>query len=231
MSRATILLVEDDANILRANRGALDMEGYRVVTAQTLAQAKECVEKREPDLIVLDIMLPDGNGLEYCRELRGNSGVRILFLSAKNEPADLIAGLQAGGDDYISKPYLMAELMARIEALLRRGRLVEMAEPPLRLGPLEMNFVSRRARLDGRDLLLSTKEFTLLELLVRARCRYLSATELYEKVWGMDAVGDIRTVKVHISSIRRKLGGSFAIEVGRKEGYRLVEQPPEKPEG
>jgi len=222
-NRATILLVEDDPDIMLANREALEMEGYRVLTADTLSAGREAMENENPDLIVLDITLPDGNGLEYCREIRGISGVRILFLSALNTREDSVAGIRAGGDDYLPKPYLIDELLARVEALMRRGKLIEMEEPPLRLGALTIDFTPRRALLCGEDLLLKPKEFALLEILARNRDRYTTAKELYEKAWGMDAAGDVRTVKVRVSSLRQKLGGGFDVESSRGEGYRLIE--------
>jgi len=227
VSKATILLVEDDLSILRVNRMALEMEGYRVLEAETLAAGREAVESENPDLIVLDITLPDGSGLEYCRELRGKSGVRILFLSALSAKEDSIAGLQAGGDDYIPKPYLVDELLAHVEALMRRGRLTGMEDAPLRVGALEINFTSRRVLLHGADLLLKPKEFALLEILARSRDRYFTAEELYEKVWGMDAEGDVRTVHAHIYSLRQKLGedSQIVIELKRGSGYQMKIAP------
>lgn len=124
MKKATLLIVEDDLNILRANTAALELEGYRVLAAETLESARSAAKACPPDLILLDILLPDGNGLDFCGELRGESGVRILFLSALGEKADVLAGLRAGGDDYIAKPYDMDELILRVEALLRRGRMI-----------------------------------------------------------------------------------------------------------
>lgn len=224
MKRAKILIVEDDYDIRNANRAALEMEGYIVMEAETLERGRAIVEEMRPDLIILDILLPDGNGLNYCGELRGKSGVRILFLSALSTKADALAGLRAGGDDYISKPYDMEELLARVEALLRRGKLIGLEEPPLNLEGLELDFISRRALLNGRDILLKPKEFALLEILVRNRDRTVAVDELYEKVWGMDAAGDVRTVKEHISRIRGKLGedSGFSIISERGKGYCLV---------
>lgn len=223
MHRATILIIEDDADIMRANRMALELEGYRVLEAGTLAKGREVVEAEEPDLILLDIMLPDGNGLEYCQQLRGG-GIRILFLSALNSKEDTLTGLRAGGDDYITKPYLIDEMLARVEVLLRRGKLTGGEEPPLCLGDLEISFTSRRAFINGADLLLEPKEFALLEILAKNRGHYVAAEEMYGKVWGMDAVNDVRTVKVRISSLRQKLGAGFDIEALRGAGYRLVKK-------
>lgn len=223
MKKATILIVEDDYDILSANSAALKLEGYDVLAADTLAQSRSIAEELSPDLIILDILLPDGNGLNYCEELRGKSGVRILFLSALNTRDDVLAGLRAGGDDYISKPYDMDELLLRIAVLLRRGRLIGQEEPPLRLGELELDFTSHRALLRSRDILLKPKEFALLATLAREPGRTISAAELYKKVWGMDMAGDVRTVKEHISRVRSKLGkeSGFSLVSERGKGYRL----------
>jgi DNA-binding response OmpR family regulator len=228
MKKATILIVEDDRDILSANRAALELEGYDVLTADTLSRGRSVAEELSPDLIILDILLPDGNGLSYCEELRGKSDIRILFLSALKTREDVLAGLRAGGDDYISKPYDMDELLLRVEALLRRGRLVGQGEPPLGLGGLEMDFVSHRALLCGRDILLKPKEFALLAVLAREPGKTLSAAELYKKVWSMDMAGDARTVKEHISRIRSKLGKEcgFLIVSERGKGYRLQSSNP-----
>lgn len=231
MRKAAILIVEDDRDILNANCAALELEGYDVLTADTLAKGRAIAEERSPDLIILDILLPDGNGLCYCEELRGVSGVRILFLSALNTMEDVLAGLRAGGDDYISKPYDIDELLLRVEALLRRGKLVGREEPTLRLGRLECDFISCRALLCGRDLLLKPKEFALLATLVRESGRTFSAAELYKMVWGMDMAGDARTVKEHISRIRSKLGkeGGLSIISERGKGYCLQSCEPVLP--
>lgn len=227
MKRATILMVEDDHHIRNANRAALELAGYCVLEADTLAKGRAMAETCVPDLIILDILLPDGNGLRYCTELRGKSGVRILFLSALGTKGDILAGLRAGGDDYIAKPYDMDELLVRVETLLRRGKLIGVAEPPLRLNGLEMDFISRRAYLNNGDLLLETKEFAVLEALVKHRGGWLSAQELYAMVWGMEPCQDVRTVRVRVSGLRHKLrehGGEMDIESKRDRGYRLVER-------
>jgi DNA-binding response OmpR family regulator len=223
MKKATILIVEDDHDILSANRAALELEGYDVLIADTLSKGLSVAEELSPDLIILDILLPDGNSLNYCEEFRGISGVRILFLSALNTKEDVLAGLRAGGDDYISKPYNMDELLLRVEALLRRGKLIGQEESLLRLGDLELDFLSHRALLRGMDILLKPKEFALLAALAREPGKTLPAAKLYKKVWGMDMAGDVRTVKEHISRIRSKLGkeSEFSVLSERGKGYRL----------
>ena len=223
MYKPHILIVEDDADIMRANRTALELEGHRVSAADTLAESRALAANSTPDLIILDVLLPDGNGLDYCEELRGASGVRILFLSALNTRENVLAGLRAGGDDYISKPYDMDELLLRVEALLRRGRLIRGADTPLRLQELEMDLTSRRATLGGKDILLKPKEFSLLFLLARQPDCTISAKELYERAWGLQTADDVCSVKEHISRIRAKLCGSgLSIVSQRGQGYRLV---------
>ncbi len=223
MRKATILIIEDDLDILSANRAALELEGYHVFAADMLSKGRSAAEELSPDLIILDIMLPDGNGLSYCEELRGKSGVRVLLLSALNAKEDVLAGLRAGGDDYISKPYDMDELLLRVEALLRRGKPIGHEELALSLGGLELDFISQRALLHGQDILLKPKEFALLAAIVREPGRTFPAAELYRMVWGMDMAGDARTVKEHISRIRSKLGNAcgFDIVTERGRGYRL----------
>ena len=223
MRKAAILIVEDDDNILNANRVALELQGYRVLAAKTLSEARTVVESVSIDLVLLDILLPDGNGLAYCEELRGENGVRILFLSALRTKTDMLAGLRAGGDDYIAKPYDMDELILRVEALFRRGKMIGMEEPPQVLGRLTLNHTSRRALLDGCDLLLKPKEFMLLAILAGSPGKVISTAELYEKIWGMNMADNPQTVKEHISRIRNKLGDNsgFSIISVRGRGYRL----------
>lgn len=223
-SKATILMIEDNPDILRANAAELRMENYRVLEADTLEAGRVLAQREQPDLLLLDILLPDGSGLDYCREIFGQNAPRILFLSAMNAPEDVIAGLRAGGDDYMTKPYLMQELLARVEALLRRTQIGQPVPESLRVGSLELNGTAGRAYLAGQDLLLTHMEYTLLEYLARNMDRYLSAEELYQKLWDMEAVSDVRTVWEHISRLRKKLvaGTAADIESVRGKGYRLL---------
>ncbi len=224
MSNATILMIEDNPDIRRANAAELRMEHYRVLEADTLEKGRALARRESPDLILLDILLPDGSGLDYCREIFGQNASRILFLSALHTPEDVIAGLRAGGDDYMTKPYLMQELLARVEAILRRPKMIQAEPQPLRIGPLELNGTAKRAYLDGADLLLTRMEYTLLEYLTQNMDRHVPAEELYQKLWDMEAVSDIRTVWEHISRLRRKLAADTAVEIEsvRGQGYRLL---------
>lgn len=221
MSKSLILLIEDDPDIASANKIMLELEGYSVIEARTLKKGKELVESASPDLVVMDIMLPDGNSLEYCRELRGKSGVRILFLSALGTKEDIVKGLRAGGDDYLAKPYIMDELILRIQSLMRRGN---MNQSDTNKGRLTFNSLSNQAFCDGEDLVLKPKEYAVLELLDQNRDFYLSAEEIYSAVWNAEGGDDLGTVHNHIYSLRKKLSGKgFIIELKRGRGYRLKE--------
>lgn len=221
MSKNLILLIEDDPDIASANRIMLELEGYSVIEARTLKKGKELVESASPDLVVMDIMLPDGNSLDYCRELRGKSGVRILFLSALGTKEDIVEGLRAGGDDYLAKPYIMDELILRIQALMRRGNMEQEEMNPK---GLTFNSLSNQAFYDGKDLMLKPKEYAVLELLNKNRDYYLSAEEIYSAVWNIDGGDDLSTVHNHIYSLRKKLAGTgYSIELKRGRGYQLKE--------
>lgn len=223
MNNPMILMIEDNPAILRTNRMALELAHYRVLEADTLEAGRALAQGESPDLILLDILLPDGNGLEYCREVFGQSAPRILFLTAMNTPEDMIAGLRAGGDDYMTKPYLIGELLARVEAILRRPPMGRTGPVPLRVGALELNATAGRAYLDGADLLLTHMEYILLEYLAQNMGRYTAAEELYQKLWDMETAGDVRTVWDHVSRLRRKLSADKAVtlESVRGKGYRL----------
>lgn len=221
MSKNLILLIEDDPDIASANRIMLELEGYSVIEARTLKKGKELVENASPDLVVMDIMLPDGNSLDYCRELRGKSGVRILFLSALGTKEDIVEGLRAGGDDYLAKPYIMDELILRIQSLMRRGN---MEQDEMNSKGLTFNSLSNQAFYDGKDLMLKPKEYAVLELLNKNRDYYLSAEEIYSAVWNIDGGDDLSTVHNHIYSLRKKLTGTgYSIELKRGRGYQLKE--------
>lgn len=222
MLNPLILVVEDDKNINRATRAMLELEGYRVYTADTLAEGRSLTETLNPDLIILDILLPDGNGLEYCRSLRSrNNGGRILFLSALNTHEDIINGLRAGGDDYLAKPYLTEELLLRIQALLRRGRLGH--DELDSTGPFTWNRLSKQVSAGGSDLLLTPKEYAILELLCREPGEYIPAEEIYRNIWNSEPLNSLSPVHNHIYSLRKKLGTDKAeIKYVRNRGYCIT---------
>lgn len=220
-----ILLVEDAPDILAYNMRRLQAEGYRVSAAPDLTRARRILAETPPDLVVLDVLLPDGSGLDFCADLRACSIAPVLFLTCLGESEQIVRGLRAGGDDYIVKPYRFAELLSRIEAQLRRTHLLARAALTGSEGPLTLDAQAQRACLQGRDLGLKPKEYQLLALLLQGRNRYATPEALYADVWGMAAGGDVRTVRVHLSSLRKKLGeasgGRATIDCSRTRGYRL----------
>lgn len=219
-----ILLVEDEPEFLTFNTRHLEAEGYRVTAATTLLEARQAVRADPPDLVVLDILLPDGSGLDFCRDLRADTGVPVIFLTTLGEQEQIVAGLRSGGDDYLTKPYHIEELVARIEAQLRRAALLQTAGDAPEIKGLTLDLIRQRARWEGRDMNLRPKEFQLLALLVQSRNRWRSADELYTAVWGMAAC-DTRTVAMHLSALRLKLqaetGNALDVEHVRRRGYRL----------
>lgn len=222
MESPLVLIIEDDRNISIATSSILKLKGYRVYSAPTLAEGKVLAGRCSPDLILLDILLPDGNGLDYCRELRGaDSGVRILFLSALNTKDDVIKGLRAGGDDYLAKPYLTEELLLRIDALLRRGRITP--DEKTDRGPFSWNRSARQVFVGGRDLLLTPREYALLDYLCLKPGHFYRTEELYQGVWNAEPLSDLAPVHNHIYSLRRKLEGSgAAIKFSRSRGYMIT---------
>lgn len=216
----TILLVEDNPDILKINGMALTMRGYRVLEAGTIMQGRKLLEQENPSLIILDILLPDGNGLSFCDEIREKSDLPILFLSALGENGDIVNGLLRGGDDYLPKPYDLEVLLARVETLLRRaGRQVVTT---IARGTLTLNTVSQFALVNGRDILLTPKEFAILLHLVRNEGREVQAEQLYQAAWRQPMAKDDRAVKTAISRLRKKIQpANFQIVFVRGTGYRF----------
>lgn len=213
----TILLVEDNLQIIKLNREVLTMRGHRVLVAQTLWQGRELVKKSAPDLIVLDVMLPDGNGLDFCEELRGGSGVPILFLSAMKKDEEVMAGLKAGGDDYLPKPYKIEMLTSRVDALLRRAQRVPKT---IKKGSLELKVLSGEVYIKNESLALSQKEFLLLSLFMQNENIYLSPEYLYEQVWGQKMLANDTSVKNALYRLRKKLEESgYTLTTERGKGY------------
>ena len=214
-----ILLVEDNEKIMYGNKQMLEWEGYEAAAALTLAEARSCIEGRRPDVIVLDIMLPDGSGLDFIREMREgkNPGIPVLLLTGLTTKEDVVRGLKAGGDDYLTKPYDFSELTARIEALLRRvGRVPE----TIVKGRLSLDIAASTATLDGIDLLLTKKDFALLLIFVQNEGRIISREYLYEKIWKAPMADDSQAIKTAINRLRPKIAGSgWRITSSRGEGY------------
>jgi len=205
---AKVLVVEDDRNLLDTLKYDLRREGYKVIAASDGAEAIDIARRERPDLVILDIMLPKLSGFEVCRILRKEMTVPIVMLTAKTDEVDKIVGLEIGADDYITKPFSMRELLARLGAMLRRA---EMAVGPayaakvLMVGDLEIDVARHRASLGGTTLELTPKEFDLLAFLARNKGFVFGREQLLEKVWGYEFAGDTRTVDVHIRWLRQKI--------------------------
>jgi len=224
-----VLVVEDDQTLLEALKYNLTKESYEVVTATDGAQALEVARSQKPDLIVLDVMLPKISGYEVCRILRKDMSVPILMLTAKVEEVDKIVGLEIGADDYMTKPFSMRELLARIRALLRRASLVESSraagDSALKINDLEIDIARRQAKLGESVLELTQKEFDLLDFLARNKGLVFTREQLLDKVWGYDYAGGTRTVDVHIRWLREKIeanpGEPRRLVTVRGVGYKL----------
>jgi two-component system OmpR family response regulator len=204
-----ILIVEDDRNLLDTLKYNLRREGYDVVSAVDGVEALDVGRREKPDLIILDLMLPKMSGFEVCRILRKEMIVPILMLTAKADETDKIVGLEIGADDYMTKPFSLRELLARVRAMLRRAKMAEekpeAEEPVLKVGDIEVDVARHRASKAGTALELTPKEFELLTFLARNKGLVFSRDQLLEKVWGYDFAGDTRTVDVHIRWIRQKI--------------------------
>jgi len=211
MSEQKVLLVEDDQTLLDVLKYNLVKEGYSVITATDGEQALNLARSEKPELIILDIMLPKLDGLEVCRILRREMNMPILILTAKSEEVDKVVGLEIGADDYMTKPFSMRELLARVRAMLRRAGMVAQTTtsisptPILKLGKLEVDLDRHEVLHNGLSVELTPKEFDLLTYLMRNRGRVFSRDHLLEHVWGYDFAGGTRTVDVHIRWLRQKL--------------------------
>ncbi len=229
MTDSKLLVVEDDPNLLETLRYNLRKESYDVVTASDGEQALAAARREKPDLIVLDIMLPKISGFEVCRILRKEMTAPILMLTARADETDKIVGLEIGADDYMTKPFSMRELTARVRAMLRRQQMAAApaaaATAPLQIGELTLDIAQHRATLAGTALELSPKEFDLLAFLTRHRGLVFRREQLLEKVWGYDYAGDTRTVDVHVRWLRQKIeadpGHPVHLVTVRGTGYKL----------
>jgi two-component system response regulator MprA len=221
---ANILVVDDDPKITQLLRRVLTLEGYSVDTASSGAAALETTRSHEPDLVILDVLMPGIDGLEVCRRLRATGDTPILLLTAKDEVADRVQGLDSGADDYVVKPFALAELLARVRALLRRhepggGEL-------LRYADVSVDTAARTARRGQREMSLSTTEFDLLEYFLRHPRRVLSRDAILDAVWGAEFIRPTNVVDVYIGYLRAKLeagGQARLLQTVRGAGYVLRE--------
>ena len=229
MSR--ILIIEDNADLAFGLRSNLELEDHDVSIAATGVAGLEKARAQEPDLLILDVMLPEMDGYEVLRRFReSNTSTPVLMLTARGEEMDKVRGLRSGADDYVTKPFGLMELLARIEALLRRSQEpLESGTPadatPIRVRDIEINLVTRSVHRDGRRIELAPKEFDLLVELICHDGAIVSRTDLMRAVWGHSAAVVSRTVDTHIAELRRKLGdtadASPLIVTVRKAGYRI----------
>lgn len=218
---AQILLIEDNSHIMKMNADELIDRGYEVMCADCLSQAKNLLQFHQPDLIILDILLPDGNGIQFCRELRKSISIPVIFLSALAEDKDIVEGLQAGGEDYLTKPYNLDVLAARVEVQLRHS---SMRSSVVMLGPIKMDTIAMICWLDGKDLLLTKKEFAVLLLLVKQRNKMIASESIYHAVWGQEMKDDSQALRTVISRLNRKLPAEqsqISISYVRNQGYIL----------
>lgn len=223
---ATVLLVEDDVTLAETIKYNLEREGYTVLYAGDGMLALEIARREQPDILVLDIMLPRLDGFSVCRMLRKESAVPVIMLTARQDEYDRIAGLEMGADDYLPKPFSMGELHARIRAILRRTDRTQGGDRDvMQLGAIKLDAGSRRIWRNNNEVQLSQKEFDLLACLMRNRGLALSRDVLLERVWGMDYVGDGRTVDVHVRWLREKIESDPStpeyLQTVRGIGYRF----------
>jgi DNA-binding response OmpR family regulator len=224
-----ILVVEDDESIGRALVGALESQDYSVEWVATGRAALDAMTDTPPEFVLLDLGLPDIDGIEVCRQLRhANEAVPIVMLTARHEEIDIVLGLDAGADDYITKPFRLAELLARVRAHLRRPSAGDQAAGTVHVGDVEVDREARRARLDGEELDLRAKEFDLLAFLVSQAGSAVTRERIMSEVWDEHWFGSTKTLDMHVSALRRKLGESVGdddtpsrITTLRGVGYRF----------
>jgi two-component system, OmpR family, response regulator len=220
VERGTILVVDDEPNIADLVNLYLSREGYRVLLAATGEAGLAAVRDHRPRLVVLDVGLPDIDGLEVCKRLRQTSQIPVIFLTARDGEVDRVLGLELGGDDYLTKPFSPAELVARVKAVLRR---VDGGQAPevVQVGEVTIDTGRREVRVREEPVEFTTKEFDLLRHLAERPGLALSRQQILDGVWGYDWFGDARTVDVHIAQVRKKLGDAAMITTVRGVGYRL----------
>jgi two-component system response regulator RegX3 len=206
MGRRMILIVEDEESISEPLAAALEREGYEIEVAPTAEVALDAVRSKEPDLVLLDVMLPDGDGREILRDIRSRGSTPVIMLSARGEETDMVVGLELGADDYVSKPFRAAELIARIRAVLRRtGEKPAPQASALDVDDVRLDLDTRTVTKDGEPLDLTLKEFDLLRALMERAGRVASRQELMDEVWDAHWFGPTKTLDVHVSSLRKKL--------------------------
>ena len=220
-----ILVVEDEQQIVKLLKYNLEKEGYSVLIAQDGEAALQSFKKSKPDMVILDLMIPKPDGLEVCKAIRRESETPILMVTAKKEETDRVLGLELGADDYITKPFSVRELLARIKTVFRRTKDKPLASSVVRLGKLSVDLERYEAKVNDKPLTLSSKEFAFLRILIEAKGKVLSRDQLLESVWGFDRASEIdtRTVDQHVARLRSKLGAeSKRLATVKNIGYKLI---------
>ncbi|MCL2280118.1 MAG: response regulator transcription factor [Oscillospiraceae bacterium] len=215
---AKILLIEDNLHIQKANKKALAMRGYHVLETGTIAKGRELLLNEQPDLIILDVMLPDGSGLDLCEEIRRDYNIPIIFLSGLKEDKEIVEGFESGGDVYLTKPYGLKVLVKNVDSLLSRSRDVP---DTLVKGDIVLSIISQSVTFDGNDLdIKSGKEFDVLFYLAKREGKLVGAEQIYQQVWRQSMLGDDTAVRNIVSQIRRKLEiTDYTITTERGKGY------------
>jgi DNA-binding response OmpR family regulator len=221
MERGTILVVDDEPNIADLVELYLRRDGYRVVKAATGEEVAGAVSSHRPRLVVLDVGLPDIDGLEVCRRLRQTSAIPVIFLTARDTEIDRVLGLELGADDYVTKPFSPPELVARVKAVLRRADGATPTAELVQVGAVTIDAGRREVRVGEEPVAFTGKEFDLLKFLAERPGLAMSRQQILDGVWGHDWYGDARTVDVHIAQVRKKLSDSVRIDTVRGVGYRL----------
>ncbi len=224
--KGTIVVVDDEANIADLVDLYLAREGFRVLKAATGEAGLQAVRDHRPRLVVLDVGLPDTDGLEVCKRIRLTSQIPVIFLTARDAEVDRVLGLELGADDYLTKPFSPAELVARVKAVLRRTNGGPAPEV-LQVGRVTIDSGRREVRLEPDGVVeLTTKEFDLLRYVAERPGLALSRQQILDGGWGYDWFGDVRTVDVHVAQVRKKLSGAVTITTVRGVGYRLESEAP-----
>ena len=228
MADEKVLIVDDEEHIVELLQFNLVNAGYKVITANYGLDALKKVKENKPDLLLLDLMLPGMDGLDVCKEIKRDketSKTSIIMLTAKSEELDKILGLELGADDYITKPFSIRELLARVKAVLRRSSSDEISEEIYEIGRLKVDFERHEVLINNEKVELTLKEFELLEILIKNKGKILRRETLLDKVWGYEYIGETRTVDVHIRYLRKKVEDDDKnpkfIETIRGVGYRF----------
>lgn len=221
MNKTKILMIEDEVDVLEINREYFQGKGYEAICATTLEKARFLLEEHAPDLILLDVMMPDGSGFDFCSEIRKKTNAPIIFLTCRDENESVVKGLLQGGDDYVTKPYDLNILSARVAAQLRRSGIITAGK--IELPPLIIDFLSGDVTLDGERIILTQKELQLLGYFALFAGRRLKCEEIYRSAWGETSYSASGTIKTHVANLRKKLklddGGWFELVSSGKNEY------------